>query len=159
MVLHNSVQSNVTFAMLHRDEVEIRHSGNFVPPSPTVAPVTFSTAVSPTTPFYTTVTPFASHRRVARCSAIANSFSLQQNYLNCTEWLLRAVLGVTPWVAAMCNVAYLTLIAARKRGRRRRPLTGRRGTRGRRARRRSSRWITGEVFGGQPLSKEDPKPD
>ena len=44
--------------MLHRDEVEIRHVGNFVPPTPTVAPVTFTTAVSPTTPFYTTVTPF-----------------------------------------------------------------------------------------------------
>ena len=45
----------------HRDEVEIRHSGYLIPkvvPPPTASPVTFTTAASPTTPYYTTVTPY-----------------------------------------------------------------------------------------------------
>ena len=51
-----------------RDEVEIRHSGYIIPkvvPPPTASPVTFTTAASPTTPYYTTVTPYdrpARHR-------------------------------------------------------------------------------------------------
>ena len=44
--------------------MEIRHSGNRIPkfvpppPPPTASPFTFTTAASPTTPYYTTVTPY-----------------------------------------------------------------------------------------------------